>query len=306
MTDPGGGFASRFASRFEHWRLAVEAYLPEAYPELPPAAGGRVVEAARYSLMAGGKRIRPVLLLATTGMLGGDPADAMPFAAALEMIHTYSLIHDDLPCMDDDDLRRGRPTCHVVFGEAIAVLAGDALLNRAFELVHFHGERFGAAGWQAARLLSRASGSFGMIGGQALDIEAEGCEIGAEALEAIHIRKTGALLKAPVLMAAALAGCGEERTARLDRYAAAIGLAFQIRDDILDVTSTPAELGKTPGKDARDHKTTYVSLHGLAGAHQRLREELGAARRASADLRAAGLDTVFFDGLADYLALDRS
>lgn len=301
MTEPGG-----FNRQFDQWRGEVERYLPDAYPALDPAAGGRVVEAARYSLMAGGKRIRPVLLLAVTELLGGDPTAVMPFAAALEMVHTYSLIHDDLPCMDDDDLRRGRPTCHVVYGEAIAVLAGDALLNRAFELVHAHGERFGAAGWQAASILSNASGSFGMIGGQALDIEAEGREIDSEALTAIHVRKTGALLKAPVLMAAALCGCSAERTALLDRYAAGIGLAFQVRDDILDVAATPEQLGKTPGKDARDHKTTYVSLYGLDDARLRLGQILDEARQAAEALRQSGLNTAFLVGLADYLALGQS
>lgn len=295
-----------FDRQLTKWQQVIEQYLPESYPVPPVEAGGRVVEAARYSLLAGGKRIRPVLMLATAEMLGADPLAVRPFAAALEMIHTYSLIHDDLPCMDNDDLRRGNPTCHVVYGEALAVLAGDALLTQAFELVHEYGEQFGSSGWQAARILSRAAGSSGMIAGQTLDIAAEGHEINAVELEAIHTRKTGALLKAPVLVAAALAGSNEQLTSLLEQYADAIGLAFQIRDDILDVTSTPEQMGKTIGKDARDHKTTYATLYGLEGAQERLESVLAKARQSTAALQAEGLDTSFLEGLINYLATRRS
>ncbi len=295
-----------FDRQLAKWQQIIEDYLPESYPVPSVEAGGRVVEAARYSLLAGGKRIRPVLMLATAEMLGTDPMVVLPFAAALEMIHTYSLIHDDLPCMDDDDLRRGNPTCHVVFGEAVAVLAGDALLTRAFELVHEFGEQFGSAGWQAARILSQAAGSSGMIAGQTLDIAAEGREIDAVALEAIHTRKTGALLKAPVLVAAALAGSSQEHTRLLGQYADAIGLAFQIRDDILDVTSTSEQMGKSIGKDARDQKTTYATLYGTEGAQKRLEQILASARESILALEADGLDTFFLKGLTDYLALRRS
>lgn len=295
-----------FDRQLAKWQQIIQQYLPESYPVPSAEAGGRVVEAALYSLLAGGKRIRPVLMLATAEMLGIDPLAVRPFAAALEMIHTYSLIHDDLPCMDNDDLRRGNPTCHVVYGEALAVLAGDALLTRAFELVHEHGEQFGSSGWQAARILSRAAGSNGMIAGQTLDIAAEGREINAVELEAIHTRKTGALLKAPVLVAAALADSNEQRTRLLEQYADAVGLAFQIRDDILDVTSTTQQMGKTIGKDARDQKTTYATLYGLEGAQERLEGVLAKARQSIAALQTDGLDTSFLEGLIDYLATRRS
>lgn len=290
----------------DQYRQQFESYLPGAYPESTESDGGRVVEAARYSLLAGGKRLRPVLLMATTKLLGGSPKTVLPFAAAIEMIHTYSLIHDDLPCMDDDDLRRGRPTCHVVYGEALAVLAGDALLNRAFELLHEAGPSFGEAGWKAAAILSHASGSKGMIGGQTLDLMAEGLNIDDKALIEIHRRKTGALIKAPVLMAAALMNTDSGRVERLSHYADEIGLAFQIRDDILDVTADLSLLGKTPGKDARDQKTTYVSLFGIAGAQAHLEQTIASARQAIEGLQADGLECGFLSGLADYLILRQS
>ena len=291
---------------YERYRQLFEASLPDAFPESPDSAGGRIVSAARYSLLAGGKRLRPVLLLATTELLGEDARAVLPFAAAVEMIHTYSLIHDDLPCMDDDDLRRGRPTCHVVYGEAMAVLAGDALLNRAFELVHEAGSAFGAAGWKAARILSQASGSQGMIGGQTLDLMAEETPVDFQGLVEIHRLKTGALIKAPILMAAALASAEPRVIDSLTQYADAIGLAFQIRDDILDVTADQAVLGKTTGKDARDQKTTYVSLFGLAGAQTQLEQTIVQARTAIAALEAAGIDSGFLSGLTDYLTVRQS
>jgi len=297
---------NRFDSLFDRYREQFEAYLPAAYLRAPDSAGGRVVEAARYSLLAGGKRLRPVLLMATADLLGGSASEVLPFAAAIEMIHTYSLIHDDLPCMDDDDLRRGRPTCHVQYGEAMAVLAGDALLNRAFEQVLEAGPRFGDRGWKAAAILSQASGSEGMIGGQALDLMAEEEAVGFEGLVEIHRRKTGALIKAPILMAAALMDASPYLVDQLTRYADAIGLAFQIRDDILDVTADQALLGKTTGKDARDHKTTYVSIFGLDGAQEHLLQTIASAREAIAALASQGLSIDFLEGLADYLVLRQS
>jgi len=297
---------STFDLVYDRYRQMMEASLPDTYPQMPESAGGKVVSAARYSLLAGGKRLRPVLLLATTELLGKEAHAVLPFAAAVEMIHTYSLIHDDLPCMDDDDLRRGLPTCHVVYGEALAVLAGDALLNRAFELIHEAGPAFGAAGWKAASILSQASGSQGMIGGQTLDLMAEENPVDFQGLVSIHRLKTGALIKAPILMAAALAGTDEQITESLERYADAIGLAFQIRDDILDVTADQTVLGKTIGKDARDQKTTYVSLFGLAGSQAHLEQSIGQARTAIAALEKAGLDVSFFSGLADYLTVRQS
>jgi geranylgeranyl diphosphate synthase type II len=295
-----------FAAQNEFYRRQVDACLSESFPQTDASAGGLVVEAARYSLLAGGKRLRPILLLVTTAMLGGHPDDVLPFAAAIEMIHTYSLIHDDLPCMDNDNLRRGKPTNHIVYGEAIALLAGDALLNRAFELVHETGEHFGSAGWKAAQILSHASGSQGMIGGQTLDLLAEKQNIDAQGLTEIHQRKTGLLIQAPILMAAALMNATDDQVKLLTQYAEAIGLAFQIRDDILDVIADSTQLGKTPGKDIRDQKTTYVSFFGLAGAQNRLEVSIESARSAATELQATGSDCGYFIGLADYLIIRQS
>jgi geranylgeranyl diphosphate synthase type II len=243
--------------------------------------------AVRYSLFAGGKRIRPLLVLAAGESVAGSGslADLLPFACAVEMIHTYSLIHDDLPAMDDDDLRRGKPTSHKVFGEAIAILAGDALLTRAFHLLAELPPEWDEAKvrrrLRATAILGEACGTTGLIGGQVLDLESEGRAIDAATLERLHRAKTGALLSACVLGGAVLAGAAEEDFARLGAYASAIGLAFQVVDDILDATEGAAQLGKSAGKDAAAGKATYVAIHGLA-----------AARRATEDLLAAALDAL--------------
>ena len=290
-----------FADRLAAYQARVEQALPEFFPTASSGSGGQVVEAARYSLLGGGKRIRPVLLLATSELLGVAEIDSMPFACALEMIHTYSLIHDDLPCMDDDDLRRGRPTCHIKYGEAMAVLAGDALLNRAFEimLAAVRPEQPGTI--LAARQIARASGSIGMIGGQALDLAAAGQKITLEQLKELHRMKTGALLKAPILAATALAGKTGKEAEALERYSEAIGLAFQIKDDILDATADSGTLGKSAGKDVRDDKPTYASLLGLSEAHNQLASTIDSAKEALQLLSLAGFNPVFLDGLADYL-----
>ncbi len=250
-------------------RAAVDAALDAA---LPPAGAwpATIHEAVRYSLFAGGKRIRPVLVLAAGEAVGGVPAELLPLACAVEMIHTYSLIHDDLPAMDDDDLRRGKPTSHKVFGEAIAILAGDALLTRAFHLLAETPEGWGEARLRrrlrASALLGEACGTTGLIGGQVMDLESEGRAIGAAELESLHRAKTGALLSACVCGGAILGGAGEDLLGRLERYARAIGLAFQVVDDVLDATETAERLGKTAGKDEAAHKATYVSIHGLERA----------------------------------------
>ncbi|HEY6553711.1 MAG TPA: farnesyl diphosphate synthase, partial [Vicinamibacteria bacterium] len=250
-------------------RQAVEAALHQALP--PESAWPATIHrAVRYSLFAGGKRIRPILVLAAGEAVGGLPSDLMPLACAVEMIHTYSLIHDDLPAMDDDDLRRGKPTSHKVFGEAIAILAGDALLTRAFALLAETPADADSA-WMRRRLeataiLGEACGTNGLIGGQVEDLESEGRTISAEALERLHRAKTGALLGACVRGGAVLGGATAEQRECLRRYASAIGLAFQVVDDVLDATEGAAQLGKTAGKDAAAHKATYVSVHGLAGA----------------------------------------
>ena len=208
--------------------LATESNVPQK----------TVYDAMRYSLLAGGKRLRPVLMLAVCEMLGGKAEDVVPYACAIEMIHTYSLIHDDLPAMDNDDYRRGRLTNHKVYGEAIAILAGDGLLNLAFETMLMHAENYGSdlkRHVQAMKIIANASGVSGMIGGQVVDIEAEGRDISTELLEYLHRHKTGALIKAPVIAAAVLCGADETSVKCLESYAEKIGLAFQIKDDILDV-----------------------------------------------------------------------
>jgi geranylgeranyl diphosphate synthase, type II len=252
-------------------RRLVEDALARALP--PETAWPETIHrAVRYSLFAGGKRVRPLLALAAAEAVGGTVEDALPLAVAVEMIHTYSLIHDDLPCMDDDDLRRGKPTSHKVFGEAIAVLAGDALLTRAFHVMaevppDWDGERLRRR-VRATALLGEAAGTSGLIGGQVEDLESEGRAVGAEALERLHRAKTGALLGACVRGGAVLGGAGEEDLARLGRYARAIGLAFQVVDDILDETGTAEQLGKTAGKDDAAAKATYVKVHGLEAARR--------------------------------------
>jgi geranylgeranyl diphosphate synthase type II len=268
----------------ETLRVAVEAALERA---LPPESDwpATIHRAVRYSLFAGGKRIRPVLVLAAGEAVGGAREDLMPLACAVEMVHTYSLVHDDLPAMDDDDLRRGKPTSHKVFGEAIAILAGDALLTRAFHLMTEIPE-----GWDQARVrrrvratavLGEACGTTGLIGGQVMDLESEGQALEAEALERLHRAKTGALLSACVRGGAILGGAPEEETEQLRRYAAAIGLAFQVVDDVLDATEDAEHLGKTAGKDEAARKATYVSVHGLERA-----------RALAASLRQEALDAI--------------
>ncbi len=254
---------------------------------LPPETAwpATIHRAVRYSLFAGGKRIRPALVIASGEAVGGARADLMPLACAVEMIHTYSLIHDDLPAMDDDDLRRGKPTSHKVFGEAIAILAGDALLTRAFDLLaqvpHDWDEDRLRRRVRATALLGEACGTTGLIGGQVMDLESEGRSIDAADLERLHRAKTGALLSACVRGGAILGGADEAALDRLARYASAIGLAFQVVDDVLDATEDAEHLGKTAGKDEAAKKATYVSVHGLE-----------AARRLAASLRQEALEAV--------------
>ena len=250
----------------EALRQAVDEALDRALP--PESAWPATIHrAVRYSLFAGGKRIRPVLVLAAGEAVGGAREELMPLACAVEMIHTYSLVHDDLPAMDDDDLRRGKPTSHKVFGEAIAILAGDALLTRAFHLLAEVPEAWDDARvrrrLRAAAVLGEACGTTGLIGGQVMDLESEGRAIGADDLERLHRAKTGALLSACVRGGAILGGAADGDLQLLSRYASAIGLAFQVVDDVLDATEDAQRLGKTAGKDEAAHKATYVSVHGL-------------------------------------------
>ncbi|WP_297721606.1 polyprenyl synthetase family protein [Intestinimonas sp.] len=227
---------------------------------------GDIYDAMEYSLLAGGKRVRPVLTLEVCRMCGGDPALAMPFACAVEMIHTYSLIHDDLPCMDDDDLRRGKPTNHKIYGEATAVLAGDGLLTAAFEIAlredsPLPPQRVVAA----AACLARAAGAHGMVGGQVLDMAAEGRAVSRYDVEQLQRLKTGALLSAAAEMGCIVAGGTREEQEAVRLYAEKLGMAFQIRDDMLDLEGNEATLGKPIGSDQANEKTTFVSLLGMDG-----------------------------------------
>ncbi len=228
----------------------------------------KVDDAMEYSLMAGGKRIRPILLMATAEALGSKGYNYLPVACGLEMIHTYSLIHDDLPCMDDDDYRRGRLTNHKVFGEAMAVLAGDGLLTLAFEVMLEQKNVEPAALIETVREMAMCAGNFGMVGGQGLDLEFEGKQITPEQLRKLHAGKTGALFIAAIRGGAHLAGATDEQLLALTKFADLLGLAFQITDDILDVEGTEEELGKPVGSDEKNHKSTYVSLYGLEAAHE--------------------------------------
>ena len=256
-----------FAAYLEASRQRVESALDAALgPERPES----LREAMRYSLLAGGKRLRPILCLASCELAGGTSALALPTAVALEMIHTMSLIHDDLPAMDNDDLRRGRPTNNKVFGEANAILAGDALLTRAFEMVALRSP--GVAPERLLRVLgelSLAAGAPGLVGGQVVDLESEGRQVDLDTLEYIHLHKTGALLQASVLTGALIAGAADDLLAALRTYSRGIGLAFQIIDDILDLTASSAVLGKTAGKDLAADKTTYPKLLGLEESRRR-------------------------------------
>lgn len=244
------------------------AQIEEALPSYLPDDGGAhssVIRSMQYSLMAGGKRIRPTLLLAFCSALGGDSAAAMPYACAVEMVHTYSLIHDDLPCMDDDDLRRGRPSNHVAFGEDIALLAGDALQSLAFEIMLSKPalEKNGLCGAKAAHTLAEAIGADGMVGGQVIDLETEGKDPDLDEISLMYAKKTGALLRAACVMGAELAGADEAEISACAAYAEKIGLAFQIVDDILDIESDTQTLGKPVGSDKENEKVNYVTKVGI-------------------------------------------
>jgi geranylgeranyl diphosphate synthase type II len=257
----------------------------------------RLADAMRYSLLAGGKRIRPVLALATAEALGRDGEEVLPLAAALEMIHTYSLIHDDLPAMDDDDLRRGKPTCHKAFGEDVAILAGDGLFAEALQLALAHQAGPPANVLAALREVTAAAGVDGMVGGQFLDITAPD-DLDPAALRHLHELKTGRLIAASVNSVLLLAGTGEPATIHYGRFAAELGVLFQIVDDILDVTGDEASLGKPQGSDERHGKRTYVSVFGLGHARELARESHAEARAALAE---AGGDTGRLEQIADYI-----
>ncbi|MBQ1435623.1 MAG: polyprenyl synthetase family protein [Clostridia bacterium] len=256
-------------------------------------------DAMIYSLTAGGKRIRPMLCLEFCRALGGDVGAAMPFAAALEMIHTSSLIHDDLPCMDDDDLRRGKPTNHKVFGEAMAVLAGDALILKAFEYMTRSAEKIPAEHVvKAVRVLAEAVGSEGMVGGQVIDLKSEGIKIPIEKLDKLHKMKTGAMIKASVQLGCIAAGVTEGPLYdAATEYSGHIGLGFQIKDDILDVEGNTEKLGKAVGRDEKSNKSTYVTFYGVNGAKKKLVEITNKAKECLKDIP----DNDFLQYLTDFL-----
>ena len=258
-----------------------------------PQAG--LFEAMRYSLNAGGKRIRPILVLEFCRITGGDCDKSLPVACAIEMLHTYSLIHDDLPCMDNDDLRRGKPTNHVVYGECTATLAGDALQAEAFGTI-LRSELPAESRAECARILADAVGADGMCGGQFLDMIGENKLLTADELDEINSRKTGALLIAACTMGVAAAGGNEKQSEAARRFGAAIGAAFQIRDDMLDVISTSEQLGKPIGSDAQEHKNTYMALYG-AERCMKMIEKLTEVAKAA--LNEAFDDTAFLCDLAD-------
>lgn len=277
-----------YNERYDFFRRAVEETLKSAVPaDVPEPLGS----AMRYSLLAGGKRLRPVLLLAAYALAKEDFTPALPFAAALEMVHTYSLIHDDLPCMDNDDLRRGKPTCHKVYGEGMAVLAGDGLLSLAFETMAQSGHPRALA---AMRELALRCGTRGMVAGQCADLTAEETGGDERLLSYIHQHKTADLLTAPLVMGLTLAGADESLIAAGRAYGQNLGLAFQIIDDILDVTGSEAALGKHIGKDAQEHKCTWVSMYGLDQA----RADAARYTQRAVDGLPAGDETIFLKTLA--------
>ena len=286
----------------EEYRQRIEQALEACFQTREDFPLKGLAEAMRYSLLAGGKRVRPMLVLEFCRIAGGDTELAMPVACAIEMLHTYSLIHDDLPCMDNDDLRRGRPTNHVVYGECTATLAGDALQAEAFGTIlrsSLAADRRAAC----AEDLANAVGLDGMCGGQYLDMIGEGKRLSETELDAINTRKTGALLIAACRMGVHAAGGSGRQLEAASRYGAAIGAAFQLRDDVLDVTSTEAELGKPIGSDAQEGKNTYVSLVGMAECEQRILRLTEAAKHALAE---GFSDTAFLDWLADSMAVRKN
>lgn len=264
-------FKEELKDRVDHIEAILKEYLPkeEGWQKT-------VIAAMNYSVLAGGKRLRPMLMEETYRLFGGKGKEIEPFMAAIEMIHTYSLVHDDLPAMDNDEYRRGRKTTHVVYGEAMAILAGDGLLNYAFEtaMKSFTMEGDLEKKARALSVLAQKAGIYGMIGGQTADIEAEdlGDQVTTGHLMFIHAHKTSALIEAAMMTGAILAGASQEEIAQIEKAAYEIGIAFQIQDDILDVTSTLEMLGKPIGSDAKNHKTTYVTLKGLEESRKEQQE----------------------------------
>lgn len=287
----------------QKYKTLVDERLHKAVSQLE--APEVLKESMLYSLEAGGKRIRPLLLFATLRAFGRQPEAGVNVAAAIEMVHTYSLIHDDLPSMDDDDLRRGKPTNHKVYGEATAILAGDALLTLSFKLLAEIPSHFADANVKLSliEMLSNASGAEGMVGGQVADMEGEGKILSLEELEYIHVNKTGRMLSYSVLAGAVLADADEETKRKLSLFAHHIGLAFQIRDDILDLEGTVDQIGKPVGSDTENEKNTYPSLLSLDGAKSELERHITKAKQA---LSATGLDSATLNEITDLICLRTS
>ena len=289
-------FNEEYKKRTEYIETVLKKYLPakEGYQSV-------IMEAMEYSLMAGGKRIRPVLMLETCRLFGGEKERIEPFLAAIEMIHTYSLVHDDLPAMDNDDYRRGRKTTHIVYGEDMGILAGDALLNYAFEtaLRAFDGEpEHCVRAGKALKILAEKAGIYGMIGGQVVDVKESGHRVSGEVLDFIYRLKTGALLEASMMVGAVMAGAPEEDVKTVGKIAGKIGLAFQIQDDILDVTSTTEQLGKPVHSDEKNEKTTYVTWKGIGAARE---EAVRLTDEAVGELRSFHAEDDFLEQLLKWL-----
>ena len=288
-------FHEELADRTAWTENVVKTFLPEE-----SGTQKAIMEAMNYSFLAGGKRLRPMLMQETYRLFGGNSDIIEPFMAAIEMIHTYSLIHDDLPAMDNDDYRRGRKTTHVVYGEAMGILAGDALLNFAFEtackgLMQDVGNPAVA---RAVQILAQKAGIYGMLGGQVVDVESEGQPLEREKLDFIYDLKTGALIEASMLIGAVLAGASEKEQQVILQVAKDVGLAFQIQDDILDVTSDMETLGKPIGSDEKNHKTTYVTIRGLAQAQKDVEK---ISERALEGVASLSEENVFLNELIRYL-----
>jgi len=291
-------------SEFQAWMGGVQARMETALARLLPAAHvapARLHEAMRYATLEGGKRVRPLLTFAAGEVSGAAPERLELAAAAVELIHAYSLVHDDLPCMDDDTLRRGKPTVHVEYDEATALLVGDALQSLAFQLISEH--RISddpRVQLEMVKTLAAAAGSRGMAGGQQIDLEATGKALSLPELEFMHIHKTGALIRAAVTLGAGCGALEQDQKQRLDRYAKAMGLAFQVVDDVLDHDASTATLGKTAGKDSKQGKPTYVSAMGVARARELAEELRGEAHTALSDL---GARARHLGELADFIVL---
>ena len=289
-------FLEELQSKIVEVNRSLNKYLEEK--DCPQST---IYKAMNYSLHAGGKRIRPVIMLSCAELLDGETDKIMPFACAIEMIHTYSLIHDDLPCMDNDDLRRGKPTNHKVFGEAMAVLAGDGLLNTAFETILKNSEVTPNMTLAALSILTESAGINGMIGGQVIDIESECKTIDTITLMSLHMHKTAALIMASAKIGALLAGGGKEDLLAVEEFSRYLGIAFQIKDDILDVLGSTETLGKTIGKDDDSKKSTFVTVYGLEKAEKMLEDYTD---KAIESLSKYGAKAEFLINLSKFL-LDR-